>query len=95
MLKEEKVEREMERQQVIVADRKMAELVRLVIRVKNGEEVRQVEGMVQEDGGVGKVGGSSEEWGGSEAGGGTGAGGTERSNGRTKEGDESGRLSKA
>ncbi|KAJ9168693.1 hypothetical protein P3X46_020189, partial [Hevea brasiliensis] len=41
MLKEEKVEREMERQQVIVADRKMAELVRLVIQVKNGEEVRQ------------------------------------------------------
>ncbi|KAF2303070.1 hypothetical protein GH714_013339 [Hevea brasiliensis] len=41
MLEEEKVEREMERQQVIVVDRKMAELVRLVIRVKNGEEVRQ------------------------------------------------------
>ncbi|KAF2303123.1 hypothetical protein GH714_013964 [Hevea brasiliensis] len=97
----------MERQQVIVADKKMAELVRLVIRVKNGEEVRQVEGLLegngeatndcsrQEDGGVGKVGGLSEEWGGSEAGGGTGAGGTERSNGRTIEGDESGRLSKA
>ncbi|KAF2303168.1 hypothetical protein GH714_014287 [Hevea brasiliensis] len=47
MLEEEKVEREMERQQVIVADRKMAELVRLLIRVKNGEEVRQVEGLVE------------------------------------------------
>ncbi|KAF2303094.1 hypothetical protein GH714_013715 [Hevea brasiliensis] len=46
----------------------------------------------QEDGRVGKVGDSSEEWGGSEAGGGTGVGGTERSNGRTREGDESGRL---
>ncbi|KAF2303099.1 hypothetical protein GH714_013780 [Hevea brasiliensis] len=46
----------------------------------------------QEDGRVGKVGGSSEEWGGSEAGGGTGVGGTERSNGRTREGDESCRL---
>ncbi|KAF2303076.1 hypothetical protein GH714_013526 [Hevea brasiliensis] len=49
----------------------------------------------QEDGRVGKVGGSSEEWGASEAGGGTGAGGTERSNGKTIEGDESGRLCKA
>ncbi|KAF2303108.1 hypothetical protein GH714_013825 [Hevea brasiliensis] len=49
----------------------------------------------QEDGRVGKVGGSSEEWGGSEAGGGTGVGGTERSKGRTREGDESGRLCKA
>ncbi len=39
-LEEEKVEREMERQQVVVVDRKMAELVRLVVRVKNGEEVR-------------------------------------------------------
>ncbi|KAF2303222.1 hypothetical protein GH714_014794 [Hevea brasiliensis] len=37
---EEKVEREMERQQVAVADRKMAELVRLLVRVKNGEQVR-------------------------------------------------------
>ncbi|XP_057985338.1 protein DOG1-like 4 [Hevea brasiliensis] len=46
-LEEEKVGREMERQQVAVADRKMAELVRLVVRVKNGEEVRQVEGLVQ------------------------------------------------
>ncbi|KAF2303084.1 hypothetical protein GH714_013679 [Hevea brasiliensis] len=66
MLEEEKVEREMERQQVIVADRKMAELVRLVVRVKNGEEVRQVEGLVQMA--------------------------LKRSNGRTREGDESGRL---
>ncbi|KAJ9168697.1 hypothetical protein P3X46_020193, partial [Hevea brasiliensis] len=41
------VEREMERQQVVVVDRKMAELVRLVVRVKNGEEVRQVERLVQ------------------------------------------------
>ncbi|KAF2303116.1 hypothetical protein GH714_013903 [Hevea brasiliensis] len=32
MLEEEKVEREMERQQVTVADKKIAELVRLVIR---------------------------------------------------------------
>ncbi|KAF2303072.1 hypothetical protein GH714_013372 [Hevea brasiliensis] len=67
-LEEEKVERETERQQVAVADRKM---------------------------GVGKVGGSSEKWGASEAGGGTGVGGTERSNGRTREGDESGKLCKA
>ncbi|KAF2303100.1 hypothetical protein GH714_013787 [Hevea brasiliensis] len=35
-LEEEKVERETERQQVAVADRKIAELVRLVVRVKNG-----------------------------------------------------------
>ncbi|KAF2303095.1 hypothetical protein GH714_013719 [Hevea brasiliensis] len=46
-LEEEKVERETERQQVAVVDRKMAELVRLVVRVKNGEQVRQVEGLVQ------------------------------------------------
>ncbi|KAF2303149.1 hypothetical protein GH714_014155 [Hevea brasiliensis] len=46
-LEEEKVEREMERQQVVVVDRKMAELVGLVVRVKNGEEVRQVERLVQ------------------------------------------------
>ncbi|XP_057985344.1 protein DOG1-like 4 [Hevea brasiliensis] len=46
-LEEEKVEREMERQQVVVVDRKMAELVRLVVRVKNGEEVRQVKRLVQ------------------------------------------------
>ncbi|KAJ9136025.1 hypothetical protein P3X46_033141 [Hevea brasiliensis] len=46
-LEEEKVEREMERQQVAVADKKMAELARLVVRVKNGEQVNQVEGMVQ------------------------------------------------
>ncbi|KAF2303221.1 hypothetical protein GH714_014779 [Hevea brasiliensis] len=39
-IEEEKVEREMERQQVAVADRKMAELVRLLVRVKNGEQVR-------------------------------------------------------
>ncbi|KAF2303169.1 hypothetical protein GH714_014291 [Hevea brasiliensis] len=41
------MERKMERQQVVVVDRKMAELVRLVVRVKNGEEVRQVERLVQ------------------------------------------------
>ncbi|KAF2303159.1 hypothetical protein GH714_014208 [Hevea brasiliensis] len=46
-LEEEKVEREMERQQAAVVDRKMAELVRLVVRVKNGEQVRQVEGLVE------------------------------------------------
>ncbi|KAF2303204.1 hypothetical protein GH714_014557 [Hevea brasiliensis] len=40
-------EREMERQQVAVVDTKMMELVRSVVRVKNGEEVRQVEGLVQ------------------------------------------------
>ncbi len=46
-LEQDKVERETEREQVAVADRKMAELVRLVVRVKNGEQVRQVEGLVQ------------------------------------------------
>ncbi|KDP21106.1 hypothetical protein JCGZ_21577 [Jatropha curcas] len=47
-LEEEKVEREMERQQVAIADRKMIELLRLVVRVKNGEQVSlQVEGRVQ------------------------------------------------
>ncbi|KAF2303082.1 hypothetical protein GH714_013654 [Hevea brasiliensis] len=35
------------RQQVAVADKKMAELVRLVVQVKNGEQVRQVEGLMQ------------------------------------------------
>ncbi|KAF2303209.1 hypothetical protein GH714_014588 [Hevea brasiliensis] len=37
----------MERQQVAIVDRKMVELVRLVVRVKNGEQVRQVEVLVQ------------------------------------------------
>ncbi|KAJ9168698.1 hypothetical protein P3X46_020194, partial [Hevea brasiliensis] len=46
-LEEEKVEKEMKRQQVAVADRKMVEVVRLVVRVKNGEQVRQVEVLVQ------------------------------------------------
>ncbi len=46
-LEEEKVEREMERQQVAVADKKMVELVRLVVRVNNEEQVRLVEGLVQ------------------------------------------------
>ncbi len=45
-LEEEKVERVMEWQQVAVADKKMAELVRLVVRVNNEEQVRQVEGLV-------------------------------------------------
>ncbi|XP_057985333.1 protein DOG1-like 4 [Hevea brasiliensis] len=46
-LEEEKVGRETERHQVAIADMKMAESVRLVVRVKNEEEVRQVEGLVQ------------------------------------------------
>ncbi|KAF2303101.1 hypothetical protein GH714_013791 [Hevea brasiliensis] len=46
-LEEEKVEREIKRQQVAIADRKMAELVRLVLRVKNGEQVRQADELVQ------------------------------------------------
>ncbi|KAF2303027.1 hypothetical protein GH714_012730 [Hevea brasiliensis] len=46
-LEEEKVERETKRHQVAIADMKMAESVRLVVRVKNEEEVRQVEGLVQ------------------------------------------------
>lgn len=37
----------MERQQVAVADTKMAELSRLGIRLKNGEQVSQVEGLMQ------------------------------------------------
>ncbi|KAF2303087.1 hypothetical protein GH714_013694 [Hevea brasiliensis] len=64
-------------------------------RVEREMERQQVDCSRQENGRVGKVGGSSEEWEGSEEGGGVGAGGTERSNGRTRKGDESGRLSKA
>ncbi|KAL6197266.1 hypothetical protein ACLB2K_032875 [Fragaria x ananassa] len=44
---EERVEREMERQQVAMADRKMVELARLATRVRNGGGVVvEVEGMV-------------------------------------------------
>ncbi|XP_002534284.2 protein DOG1-like 4 [Ricinus communis] len=46
-LEEQKVEREMERQQVAIADRKMVELARWVYRVKNDGKVSQVEGLVQ------------------------------------------------
>ncbi|XVF25634.1 hypothetical protein REPUB_Repub13aG0230200 [Reevesia pubescens] len=46
-LEEEKVEREMERQQVAMADRKMVELVRLARRIRNGELVGQVDGLVE------------------------------------------------
>ncbi|XVF27481.1 hypothetical protein REPUB_Repub14bG0111200 [Reevesia pubescens] len=46
-LEEEKVEREMERQQVAIADQKMVELVRMAIRIKNGELVGQVDGLVE------------------------------------------------
>ncbi|KAL5576520.1 hypothetical protein UlMin_018219 [Ulmus minor] len=40
---EDKVEREMERLQVAMADRKMVELARLASRIKNGEVVGQVD----------------------------------------------------
>ncbi|RZC68030.1 hypothetical protein C5167_011727 [Papaver somniferum] len=46
-LEEEKVEREMERQQVSMADSKMVELARLESRVRNGETVSGVDGLVQ------------------------------------------------
>ncbi|OVA07256.1 Transcription factor TGA like domain [Macleaya cordata] len=46
-MEEEKVEREMERQQVSMADRKMVELARLATRVRNGEIVREVDGLVE------------------------------------------------
>lgn len=48
-LEEEKVEREMERQQVAVADRKMVELAKLTSRIRNGEceSVILVDGMVE------------------------------------------------
>lgn len=47
-LEEEKVEREMERQQVAMADRKMVELVRMGRRIKSGECVGgQVDGLVE------------------------------------------------
>ncbi|KAF3452132.1 hypothetical protein FNV43_RR08229 [Rhamnella rubrinervis] len=46
-LEEEKVEREMERQQVAIADRKMVELARLATRIRNGDVVYQIEGLVE------------------------------------------------
>ena len=46
-LEEEKVEREMERPQVAMADRKMVELVRMASRIRNGELVGQVDGLVE------------------------------------------------
>ncbi|XVE51473.1 hypothetical protein DITRI_Ditri02bG0043700 [Diplodiscus trichospermus] len=46
-LEEEKVEREMERQQVAMADRKMVELVRMASRIRNGELVGQVDGLAE------------------------------------------------
>lgn len=46
-LEEEKVEREMERLQVAMADRKMVELARLASRVENGDVVGQVDGLVE------------------------------------------------
>ncbi|XP_021294736.1 protein DOG1-like 4 [Herrania umbratica] len=46
-LEEEKVEREMERQQVAMADRKMVELVRMATRIRKGELVGQVDGLVE------------------------------------------------
>ncbi|MCL7026891.1 hypothetical protein MKW94_001444 [Papaver nudicaule] len=46
-LEEEKVEREMERQQVSMADRKMVELARLQSRLRNGETGSEVEELVQ------------------------------------------------
>ncbi|XP_022777305.1 protein DOG1-like 4 [Durio zibethinus] len=46
-LEEERMDREMERQQVAMADRKMVELVRMVNRIRNGESVGQVDGLVE------------------------------------------------
>jgi hypothetical protein len=46
-LEEEKVEREMERQQVAMADRKMFELARLTGRVKDSETMDQFDGLVE------------------------------------------------
>ncbi|KAL5575218.1 hypothetical protein UlMin_016917 [Ulmus minor] len=43
---EDKVEREMERLQVALADRKMVELARMERRIKNGEVVGQMDGLV-------------------------------------------------
>lgn len=45
-MEEEKVEREMERQQMAMADRKMVELARLASRIRNGETTYQMEGLV-------------------------------------------------
>ncbi|XVE88217.1 hypothetical protein DITRI_Ditri19aG0051100 [Diplodiscus trichospermus] len=46
-IEEEKVEMEMERQQVAMADRKVVELVRMASRIRNGELVGQVDGLVE------------------------------------------------
>lgn len=46
-LEEEKVERDMERQQVALADRRTVELARLAARVRNGEVVYQLDGLVE------------------------------------------------
>ncbi|KAM1005893.1 hypothetical protein TB2_002625 [Malus domestica] len=43
---EDKVDREMERQQVAMADRRMVELARLATRARNGEATVELEGMV-------------------------------------------------
>ncbi|KAM1033229.1 hypothetical protein TB2_036246 [Malus domestica] len=43
---EDKVEREMERQQVAMADRRMVELARLATRARNGEAAAELEGLV-------------------------------------------------
>jgi hypothetical protein len=46
-LEKEKVEREMERQQVSVADRRMVELARLASRVRNGDGMARVDVLVE------------------------------------------------
>ncbi|KAH7568768.1 hypothetical protein ACOSP7_011812 [Xanthoceras sorbifolium] len=46
-LEEEKVERDMERQQVSIADRKMVELARLATRFRSGASVSHVDGLVE------------------------------------------------
>lgn len=46
-LDEEKVEREMERQQVAMAGRRMVELARLATRVRNAESASRIDGLVE------------------------------------------------
>ncbi|KAJ0018000.1 hypothetical protein Pint_10381 [Pistacia integerrima] len=46
-LEEEKVERDMERQQVSMGDRRMVELSRLASRARNGDTTVQVDGLVE------------------------------------------------
>ncbi|KAH7544984.1 protein DOG1-like 4 [Ziziphus jujuba] len=46
-MEEEKVESEMERQQMAIADRKMVELSRLATKIRNGETTYQIEGLVE------------------------------------------------